>query len=407
MMAPSAAAPGAAPAARLEPMSDRTVPARVATAEMLAIGAELLVGETRDTNSGDIALELAALGVEVVRMSQLPDDVAAITEAISEALGRVDLVVTSGGLGPTPDDLTRESIAAALDEEPVVDAELEAWLRQLWASRDVPFSSVNLKQAWLIPSASAMANPNGTAPGWWVEREGKLVVALPGPPRELRPMWRDHALPRLHARGLGIDRAAQTLRLTGIGESALVDLVGIELLETANPRMATYAGPDFVDLRVSAVSEEDRSATDLVEAAIAGLSPRLDPYIFGRGDDDWRVALGRRLAGRTLATAEVGTGGYLGMLLGASPFLVLAEQHAASRVDAVTMAAAVRARAAADVAVAAIGSATGDDMDVEIGIDIGGQATHVKRTVFRGGDAGRRRAANAAAAELWRRLSDT
>ncbi len=173
-------------------MPERLPPSPIATAEMLAVGTELLAGETRDTNSGDIAAELTATGRGSRRLSQLPDDLAVVAAAVRDAIARVDLVITSGGLGPTPDDLTREAIAAALDEEPEVDPELEAWLRDLWAQRDLPFSNVNLKQAWLIPSASAMANPNGTAPGWWVEKEGKTVVALPGPPRELKPMWRDH-----------------------------------------------------------------------------------------------------------------------------------------------------------------------------------------------------------------------
>ncbi len=274
----------------------------LATAEMLAVGAELLAGETRDTNSGDLARELTALGVEVSRMSQLPDELGAVSSAVEAALGRADLVVTSGGLGPTPDDLTRESIAVALGVEPFVDPELEVWLRQLWARRGLPFSEVNLKQAWLIPGAIALDNPNGTAPGWWVERAEKVIVALPGPPRELRPMWRDQVLPRLHARGLGIDRAVHTLHLAGIGESALVDLVGKELLENGNPRMATYARADFVDLRVSAVTDGAHDAESLVEAAIAALSPRLDPYAFARDDEDWTsvlaTILGPRVPGR-------------------------------------------------------------------------------------------------------------
>ena len=209
----------------------------IATAELLAIGAELLVGETRDTNSGDLAGYLTDLGVEVRRMTQLPDEVDVIRSAVAEALERVDLVVTTGGLGPTPDDATREGIAAAIGERPMVDADLEAWLRDIWARRDLPFSDVNLKQAWLIPSASAMGNPHGTAPGWWVEHEGRIIIALPGPPRELQPMWKDHALPLLRARGLGVDRASETLRLTGIGES---DGCGCDRQGPARGRESAY-----------------------------------------------------------------------------------------------------------------------------------------------------------------------
>ena len=379
----------------------------IATAEMLAIGAELLVGETQDTNSGEIARELSALGVEVLRMSQLPDRLDVISEAVASGLARADMVVTSGGLGPTPDDLTREGIAAALGEEPFVDPELEAWLRDLWAARGLPFSEVNLKQAWRIPGAVAMPNPHGTAPGWWVEREGKVVIALPGPPRELRPMWREQALPRLRARGLGLDRAAVTLHLTGIGESALVDLVGKDLLEVANPRMATYARPDFVDLRISAVSEGGRSAEALLDEAITSLSPRLDAYVFGRDDQDWRSVLGDRMAGRRLATVEVGTGGYLALLLGASAFLSHAEQdHSASGLAA-ALASDVRQRSGTDIGLAVIAQEEGGDMRVDIAIDIvDGEATTMSRRAFRGGDAGRRRAANAAITELWRLLGD-
>jgi nicotinamide-nucleotide amidase len=281
----------------------------IASAELLAIGAELLVGETQDTNSGDLARALTDLGVDVRRMTQLPDDLETIAEAITAALARVDLVVTSGGLGPTPDDLTREGIAAALGEQPVVDRDLEAWLRGLWAKRGLPFSNVNLKQAWLIPSASAMANPNGTAPGWWVEAAGSVIIALPGPPRELLPMWHDEALPRLRARGLGRARAAVTLHLTGIGESAVVDLVGQDVLGSVNPRLATYARPDAVDLRVSATGDGTQGAHERVAQAVAALSPRLDAYVFARDEDDWPVALAGRLGALRVATVEVGTGG--------------------------------------------------------------------------------------------------
>lgn len=377
----------------------------LATAEMLAVGAELLAGETRDTNSGDLARELTALGVEVSRMSQLPDELGAVSSAVEAALGRADLVVTSGGLGPTPDDLTRELIALALGVEPFVDPELEVWLRQLWARRGSPFSEVNLKQAWLIPGAIALDNPYGTAPGWWVERAEKVIVALPGPPRELRPMWRNQVLPRLHARGLGIDRAVHTLHLAGIGESALVDLVGKELLENGNPRMATYARADFVDLRVSAVTDGAHDAESLVEAAIAALSPRLDPYAFARDDEDWASVLATILGPRSLAIFEVGTGGYAGLLLGACPCLVHAEQRRAAPDDPSVLARVVREQAEADVGLAVIAAEEGDDMRVKVGLSTATDGWVSEGTAFRGGDAGRRRAANLAIAELWRRLA--
>ena len=125
-------------------------------AEILSIGSEITVGETRDTNAGELAALLTAAGVEVRRVSALPDELPVVRDAFEEALADVDLVVSTGGLGPTPDDLTRESIAAALGEVPAVDADLEAWLRDLFSRRKVPFAATNMKQAWLIPSATAI-----------------------------------------------------------------------------------------------------------------------------------------------------------------------------------------------------------------------------------------------------------
>src|SRR4029079_15676193 len=135
------------------------------------------------------------------------------------------------------------------------------------------FPGANLKQAWLLPSASALPNPNGTAPGWFVDRpDGGIIVALPGPPREMRPMWHDHALPRLRERGLGADVAARTDRLMGIGESQVAEELGEALLRTANPEVASYARVEAVDVRVSAVGGptqdgEMRSATDWLAPA--------------------------------------------------------------------------------------------------------------------------------------------
>ncbi|MEO5965344.1 MAG: competence/damage-inducible protein A, partial [Candidatus Limnocylindrales bacterium] len=167
-------------------------PPRVArpllAAELVAIGTELTVGETLDTNSGELARSLVAHGVTVRRVSNLPDDQPVVVEALRAALARADLVITTGGLGPTPDDLTRESVAELRGETVTVDEPTLAWLRGLWARRSQAFPEVNAKQAWRIPSATLLPNPNGTAPGWWVDLpDGAVIVTLPGPPREMRP----------------------------------------------------------------------------------------------------------------------------------------------------------------------------------------------------------------------------
>src|SRR3954453_18730696 len=138
------------------------VPRPIRRAELLAIGTELTVGETTDTNSGDLARSLVAHRVTVLRVPPLPDDLEVVVAALGDAVSRADLVVTTGGLGPTPDDLTREAVAAACGETVVVDPDLEAWLRDLWRRREMPFPETNLKQAWRIPSCEPLPNPNGT-----------------------------------------------------------------------------------------------------------------------------------------------------------------------------------------------------------------------------------------------------
>ncbi len=347
-----------------------------------------------------------------MRISALPDRLDVVSDALRDALGRADLVVTTGGLGPTPDDLTREAIARVCGESPVVDPTIEAWLRDLFQRRGIQYSDANRKQAWLIASATSLPNPNGTAPGWWVDRpDGRVVIALPGPPREMRPMWRDHVLPRLRERGLGADRAFETLRLSGIGESLLVDAIGEDVLRRRNPEVATYARVDAVDVRVSAMQEGGRSARELVDEQVARLMPALGRYVFARGDEGWPAAVGRRLRGRTVSVVEIGTAGQVVALLGAEPWLVfdeviapvsaLAQAHA----EAVTYATAVRQAGGSDIGMCVRARESSGDMLVDIAITDGGRAASVTRTAFLAGEQGRRRAANLAATELWRWLA--
>jgi nicotinamide-nucleotide amidase len=294
-------------------------PRRLLTAELLSIGTELTVGDTRDTNAGELARSLTAMGVRVIRLSALPDDLDAVRGAFATALERADLVLSTGGLGPTPDDLTREAIATVCGETPAVDPDLEAWLRHLWARRGIAFPELNLKQAWLIPSASSLANPNGTAPGWFVTRpDGRVIVALPGPPREMRPMWSGEVVPRLEAIGIGGPVAARTYRLAGIGESQVAELLGETMLRATNPLVATYARVEAVDVRISATAEGDRSADELVEAAAVEVLGHLGSYVWATGETTWSDAIGARLGelGWTVSIVEIGTGGTLGTLFG-------------------------------------------------------------------------------------------
>ena len=391
-------------------MSDDPVPARpILTAELLAVGTELTVGETTDTNSGTLARSLVAHGVTVGRIAGLPDDLAVVVEALRVALARADLVVTTGGLGPTPDDLTREAVAAVCEEAVRVDPATLDWLRGMWARRRQPFPASNVKQAWMIRSATALPNLNGTAPGWWVDRpDGRVIVTLPGPPREMRPMWTDAVLPRLAARGVGVDSEVRTLRLTGIGESQVVDRLGEPLLRAANPIVATYARHEAVDVRVSARAAGGRSAGELADAAEAEVLAVLAEHVWARGDTSWAGALGEALAERgwTLATVEHGTHGALVGLLRGMGRLHRAEvlddaAETAADHDDVAEAARIREdHPGADVGLVVRIVDTGADTTVHVAVATPAGTHRERRLAFQRGTQGEDRAAIAGAAVL-------
>ena len=396
--------------------SDRA-PLRSAT--ILSIGAELTVGDTRDTNAGELARGLTAAGVAIERLMAVPDSLEVVADAFASSLGRSDLVVSTGGLGPTPDDLTREAIAAVCGETPVVDPGLERWLRTLWKRRGLPFPEINRKQAWLIPSAIALPNPNGTAPGWYVERpDGRIIVALPGPPREMRPMWTAEALPRLRARGLGAPFAARTFRTFGIGESQLAEILGESLLRADNPVVATYARADAVDIRISAVNGIDgqgtpRTAEEFVAVVAALVEERVGDHVWAEGDTSWPLAIEACLAaaGWRMALHERGSAGQLRALLGDVPWLVLSEAWAASSAlptegEALEAAADVRRRAGVEVGVALDAHDQGTDTIATIALVTPAIERVERRTAFLGGSMGRVRAALAAAAAVHERLRE-
>jgi nicotinamide-nucleotide amidase len=391
---------------------------RILTAELLSVGSELTVGETRDTNAGELAGDLSREGVRVVCMSALPDELVAVADAFRIAAGRADLVVSTGGLGPTPDDLTREAIAAALGETPAVDRQLEGWLRTLWQRRGIDFPEINLKQAWLIPWARAIPNDNGTAPGWWVDpRDGAAtIVALPGPPREMRPMWKDWVLPRLRDGGLGRSIAVRTYRLSGIGESALADLLGESILRAANPVVATYARADAVDLRISAVAGGDGDDPSLaLGEAEQRILPLVADYVWGRDDQTWTMVIEQALGARgwSIAGVEVGTRGSLATLLGdvglmrRSEVIADGAPGAPARItsaDMIELARGVRERASSEVGIALVARARGRDTRVSVAI-VDPEGEHVERRMaFLGGAQGRARAASTAASILFERL---
>jgi nicotinamide-nucleotide amidase len=215
-------------------------------AEILSIGSEILLGEIIDTNAAFLAGELRRLGFQLQSVRELPDDRPVIAGAFADARARSTLVVATGGLGPTHDDLTRDGLADALGETLSLDASLEATLR----ARMNAMTENNLRQAMLVPSALALANPIGSAPGWWVERDESVVVLMPGVPSEMRRMWAEQAVPRLIDRFEVAPLHSRTVKTFGVGESGVADRLG-SLLSSRDPDAGIYARDDGVHVRYS------------------------------------------------------------------------------------------------------------------------------------------------------------
>ena len=220
-------------------------------AEIFSIGSELLMGELTDTNSSWIAARLPALGVQLQWVTIVGDDQEKITGAISRGLQRSDLLITTGGLGPTRDDLTREAVAGALGETPVVQEDVVQALEEYFQSRGSVMPPTNIKQSLLIPSARFIRNRQGTAPGWWAERDGKTVICLPGPPGEMQAIWQEEVEPCL--RRLITDEVTLTrnIKTMGLSEGAIDEIVS-EYFGRENPELGIYSKPDGIHLRIIA-----------------------------------------------------------------------------------------------------------------------------------------------------------
>ncbi|MGI8586690.1 MAG: CinA family nicotinamide mononucleotide deamidase-related protein [Chloroflexia bacterium] len=340
-------------------------------AEIISVGTELLLGSITDTNATYLTRELAALGINCYWVSQVGDNPARLQEVLARALDRSDLTVVSGGLGPTEDDLTREALAAVLGETPSVQPELEAELRAFFAKRGVAMPPGNVKQATLIPSASILPNPVGTAPGWWVEHAGHILVCMPGVPHEMMRMWSREIAPRLAARS-GASLVSRTLKILGMGESAAEEEVR-DLLHTGNPTVGTYAKNDGIHFRLTARAPTEAEARALLAPLEAAVRERFGEAIWGADDDTLEDVICDMLAARGLGLAVVETGGASGGQI--------ARTLSGAR-QAVQVVAALTVPGTDGGALAAAGLDTGFDADAdmisEVGVRALAEAAHAR-----------------------------
>ncbi|MFC1940841.1 competence/damage-inducible protein A [Chloroflexota bacterium] len=280
-------------------------------AEIISIGTELLLGEITDTDASYLASQLPPLGIDLYWISQVGDNKSRLIGVLKRAWQRSSLILTSGGLGPTDDDLTREAIAGMLGEEMKVESSLEKRLRERFAHLGIEMALSNLKQATVIPSAEPIENAHGTAPGWWVERDGRILVALPGPPRELQEMWQKKVQPRLQ-QGSGAIILSKTFKTFGLPEAAVGESVS-PLLSSANPTLGVYAKADGIHLRLTAKAGSQKQAEKMIAEGEAKIRALLGDYIWGTDSDTLEAVTGKLLIkkGLSLAVMEDYSGGWL------------------------------------------------------------------------------------------------
>jgi nicotinamide-nucleotide amidase len=292
-------------------------------AEIIAIGTEILLGEITDTNSVYIARLLRDIGLNLYYMTSVGDNEKRISDTIRIALSRAQVVITCGGLGPTIDDMTRQGVANATSRELVFHQELLDKIAERFTTFRAQMTDNNRRQAFLPASAIVIENPVGTAPSYIVEHEGKIVISLPGVPREMKFLMTESVIPYLRERfklGSGIIKA-RVLRTAGIGESLLDSQIGPELLEANNPTVGLAAHTGQVDIRITAKADSEPEADEMIAIVEAELRGKIGRFIFGVDQDQIEVILSKILSDRhaLVAISETGIGNPISNLLKSAP----------------------------------------------------------------------------------------
>ncbi len=286
-------------------------------AEIITIGDELLIGQVIDTNSAWMAEQLNLVGLQVHQITSISDDRDHILSALALAAERANVVLITGGLGPTKDDLTKPTLCAYFDTPLVFHQPTYDHIAQLFSQRGYPMTEVNRHQADVPQSCTVIPNLNGTAPGMWFEQDGIIYVSMPGVPFEMKPMMLNEILPRLLKRFEGSFILHRTILTQGIGESALAEK--IEAWEDALPaniKLAYLPQPGIVRLRLTATGDNKQELSAKVKNQIEKLLQIIPHLVFGFDEDSLEAVVGKLLLKkhRTVATAESCTGGYLAHL---------------------------------------------------------------------------------------------
>jgi nicotinamide-nucleotide amidase len=298
------------------------------SAEIIAIGSELLTPDRTDTNSLWLTEKLNSIGIEVKMKTVVGDDDSILEEAVRDAVRRSAIVITTGGLGPTEDDITRKVTARALGRRLQLDEKILEDIRRKFVAWGRKMPEINSRQAMVIEDAVVLDNPRGSAPGMFLEHEGKMVVLLPGPPREMRPMFEEKVLHRIAAKAGDVRVARRVLRVTGMGESAVDELIAPVYTQYKNPMTTILFSKSEIEIHLVAQANTEASAELLLDGLSAQIEERLGDAVFSfRGETmEEVVALKLTVGGYTLSVAESCTGGLIAERLtdvpGASGFFM-------------------------------------------------------------------------------------
>ncbi len=279
--------------------------------EIIGVGTELLLGDIVNTDAQYLARELAAMGIVIHYQEVVGDNPERMKACISAAVLRSDLVILTGGLGPTADDLTKEISCEVMDTHLVLDEEILEGIRGYFSSKGITMPESNAKQAYVPKGGIVFKNRSGTAPGCGIEKDGKIVIMLPGPPRELKPMFENEVKPFLAAKTGGIILSKQ-VRTFGIGESDMAQRVS-ELLEGSNPTVAPYAKDGEALLRVTAKAQTEEEALSMCDKTIEKIKEKIGRFIYSTDSmnlEQTAVAL-LKANNKKIALAESCTGGYI------------------------------------------------------------------------------------------------
>ena len=353
-------------------------------AEIIAIGSELLTASRVDTNSLWLTGQLNALGVEVTQKTIVGDDRQRLAAAIRAALDRAQILILTGGLGPTEDDVTRDAVAGALSRSLVYSEEIYQWIETRFTRFGRKMAGINKRQAYLVDGAEKLENPNGTAPGQWIDLPGAMIVLLPGPPNEMKRMFEERCLARLRERVPPLFIRTRFYRVAGMGESDLDQLIAPIYTKHSNPVTTILAAAGDIQIHLRAQADSSDEAEALVHDLGSRIAAALGERIYSTDGSPLEQIIGACLKrrGETLAVAESCTAGLLGgrvtevagssawfvgglqvyqtdmktRLLGLDPALV-AEHGVVSEAVATAMAVAVRERTGATWGLSVTGEA--------------------------------------------------